>query len=78
MAPAKRYAATPAKKVKKGTFLRLIGYVLEHRIRMLFIANYLIIRVNTEIQKYLNISQSQKRRKMMKNIMHLKKRTKIS
>lgn len=34
----KRYAGEPVQKVKKGTFTRLIGYILQHKIRLVFIA----------------------------------------
>ena len=34
----KRYAGEPVKKVKKGTFTRLIGHILEHKVRLIFIA----------------------------------------
>ena len=33
----KRYAGEPVQKVKKGTFTRLIGYILQHKIRLVFI-----------------------------------------
>lgn len=34
----KKFSGEPVKKVKKGTFTRLIGHILEHKIRLVFIA----------------------------------------
>lgn len=34
----KKYTGEPVKKVKKGTFSRLIGYILVHKVRLVFIA----------------------------------------
>ena len=37
MSPGRRYAVKPAKKVKKGTFRRIISHILKHKIRLIFI-----------------------------------------
>ena len=34
----RRYTGEPAKKVKKGTFTRLISHILQHKVRLVFIA----------------------------------------
>ena len=34
----KKYTGEPVKKVKKGTFTRLLSYIFAHKIRLVFIA----------------------------------------
>ena len=47
----------PAKKVKKGTFKRLIGYILEHKIRLVLIGFGIVITtiVNISISIFIKI-----------------------
>ena len=52
-----RIVGEPIKKVKKGTFMRLIGHILEHKIRLVLIAFGIIITtvVNIGISLFLKI-----------------------
>ena len=55
--PRRMGGLSPAKKVKKGTFKRLIGHILEHKIRLVLIAFGIIVTtiVNISISIFIKI-----------------------